>query len=192
VALHSDKILSALTDAIAAWDGCVYGSKNEKLHWAHTVHKHGVFSIPQIAKIVRLPARYIYDEMAPNNPKGGGRFDPQTLSALKRIRHAHVLGEKISHSLLKLAISGGTSYSCIVTLTGIPYSTYYPEASLTQEELAALPEKKMKFAPKISPELADEIRRMWGQRYSKADIARATGLEESSVSRFLRREKVAV
>ena len=134
-----DKVLDALDTAIEIWDKTRLGMKEEKLAYAHQLHKFEHFSLPQIAKIVRLNSRYIYDELTPNAKKGG-RFDPQTLSTLSRIRRAHLQGQKIPHQLISMGIKGGTSYSCLTALTRIPYSAYYEvsvqvAAELGQEDL---------------------------------------------------------
>lgn len=130
-----DKVLDALDTAIEIWDKTRLGMKEEKLAYAHQLHKFEHFSLPQIAKIVRLNSRYIYDELTPNAKKGG-RFDPQTLSTLSRIRRAHLQGQKIPHQLISMGIKGGTSYSCLTALTRIPYSAYYEVSVQVAAELA--------------------------------------------------------
>lgn len=185
---YSDKQLKALHEAVEAWDSSQRENKHGKLRLASNLHKHGVFSLPQIAKIVRLNPRYIYDALAPNNTKPGGRFDPATLSALVRVCQSHLLGDRITPALIRTVINGGTSYSCAVHLTGIPYSTYYAESSKTQAYLDARPEKNMKFRPKQSPAFDAEAQKMRRSGMTVAAISTALGVGWGTVNRALERE----
>lgn len=137
----ADTILEALELAGEVWSKTTLGLKEEKLSYAHELHRFRLFSLPQIAKIVRLNSRYIYEELSPNAKKGG-RFDPATLSTLARIRRAHIQGQRVPHQLISMGIKGGTSYTCLTALTKIPYSNYYEvareaAARAEQEELKA-------------------------------------------------------
>ena len=192
MSIAGDKKLAALRAADEAWAKALYCNKEEKLGLAAELHRHELFSIPQIAKIVRLNARYIYEELQPNAAKGGGRFDPATLSIMVKIRMARMTDQPVAPALIRTAIKGGTSYSCMVKLTGLPYATYYDVSVKTQEELDAAPEKNMKFAPKVTPEVAEEIRKLRRNRYTLQQIADIVGVDRRTVIRFNAKEKVTV
>jgi len=68
----------------------------------------------------------------------GGRFEPEALSCLIQMRKCVVDGTRVQPSLLRLTLEGGVSFSCAVTLTGISYSSYYPEIprQFRREEVA--------------------------------------------------------
>jgi hypothetical protein len=200
-----DKVLGALEQAAEIWEKTVLGMKEEKLAYAHQLHRFEHFSLPQIAKIVRLNSRYIYEELQPNNTKGG-RFDPQTLSTLVRIRRAHLQGEKVPRQLISMGIKGGTSYSCLTSLTRISYSAYYDvsveaNAELEQEALkgqtriarsaAARAEREERERQIAEKRAYFEMRRKeilslgeedWGVR----EIGRIVGANHGVVSKILR------
>lgn len=189
MSIAGDKKLAALRAADDAWAKALYASKPEKLGLAAELHRHELFSLPQIAKIVRLNARYVYDELTPNAAKGGGRFDPATLSTLYRIRQARVLEQAVPPALIRVAIKGGTSYSCLVKLTDIPYATYHKMSVQTQEQLDAAPEKNMRWAPKMTPEIEAEMRKMRRQHFTYQTIADSVGLGVRTVQRFFTAER---
>lgn len=127
-----DKVLEALETAEEVWERCVLADKQEKMGYAAKLYRYEHFSIPQIAKIVRLASRYLYVEFQPNADKGG-RFDPATLSTLAKIRRLHVQGRRVPDALVRIGVQGGTSYTCLTVLTRIPYSAYYEAGREAQE-----------------------------------------------------------
>lgn len=182
-----DKILEALELAGEIWGKTTLGMKEEKLAYAHQLYRMEHFSLPQIAKIVRLNSRYIYEEFTPNNTKGG-RFDPATLSTLARIRRSHLQGQKIPHQLISMGIKGGTSYSCLTALTKIPYSAYYEVSRAAVAEVEQEKLKDFTNQPKAR-EVAERRATVHGLRdkgLTQKEIAYATGIDQPMVSRILR------
>jgi hypothetical protein len=200
-----DRVLEALEAAVDIWDKTVMGMKEEKLAYANQLWRYEHFSLPQIAKIVRINPRYIYEELQPNNTKGG-RFDPATLSTLVRIRRSYLQGQKIPRQLVSMAIKGGTSYSCVTALTGISYSAYYEvsveaNAELVQEGLKGktriarsevaqaerdarerlIAEKRAYFEMR-KQEILSLGKEDWGVR----EIGRIVGANHGTVSKILR------
>lgn len=175
----TDKLLEALELADEIWVKAQFGDKVEKLGYAAQLNRLGVFSLPQIAKIVRLNSRYIYEEMQPKAKKGG-RFDPATLSTLARIRRLRVEQRMvIPHALIRTAIEGGTSYSCMVALTGIPYSKYYEVARMVQHKAQETPAL-------VAGVQREEIFKLREKGLSQPEIAQATGIDQPTVSRVLK------
>lgn len=202
-----DRVLEALEAAADIWGKTFFAQKEEKLSYAYQLHKFEHFSLPQIAKIVRINPRYVYEELTPNKAKGG-RFDPATLSTLVRIRQAHLQGQKVPRQLVSMGIKGGTSYSCLTALTKIPYSAYYEvsveaNAELEQESLKAYtvdrsPEANAERARKNT--LIQETKEFFEMRkkeifklreagLSQREIGRATGTDSGYVSKVLRGER---
>lgn len=203
-----DRVLEALEAATDIWGKTFFAQKEEKLLYARQLHKFEHFSLPQIAKIVRINPRYVYEELTPGRAKGG-RFDPATLSTLVRIRQAHLQGQKVPHQLVSMGIKGGTSYSCLTALTKIPYSAYYEvsvtaNAELEQEALkgqtriARSAEAQAKRVEKQS--VISETREFFEMRKKEIfklresglttrEIGRATGANHGYVSRVLRGER---
>lgn len=177
-----DKWLEALELGADVWAKADMAGKLEKMGYAADLHRFGVFSLPQIAKIVRLNPKFIYAEFRPNSAKGG-RFDPQTLSTLVRIRRAHLEGRKVPDRLIQVGIEGGTSFTCITALAKIPYSKYYDVA-----RAAAAEEKKVTKPVYVSvaPETKENVFSLREQGLTQLEIANATGLDQPMVSRILR------
>lgn len=175
-----DKVLGALELAEDLWGKAVLANKEEKMGFAAQLHREAHFSLPQIAKIVRLPARYIYEEFRPNGGKGG-RFDPESLSTLVVIRRNHVKGLPIADALIRGGILSGTSYTCLTALTRIPYSKYYEVA-----RQVAAPEKGFTPAVKVSDQQRKNVLGLREKGLNQYEIAHATGLDQPLVSRILR------
>ena len=181
-----DKTLTALTEADHFWRDAAYVDKARSLTMGRVLNEYGIFSLSQIAKIIRMNSRYVYEELERNNTKPGGRFEPQTLTTLVRIRQALVLEERVPLALIRLAIEGGTSYSCLCRLTGLPYSTYYVEASKFQSKVDNPPPKNLKFAKhKVTPEIRADVLKMRERDWTHMEIAKATGVSRTTVTRIL-------
>lgn len=207
---QGDRTLEALELASDIWTKTAMAAKVEKMGYAADLHRMAHFSLPQIAKIVRINARFIYEEFTPNAKKGG-RFDPQTLSTLARIRRAHLEGEKVPKQLIGMGIRGGTSYSCLTALTGISYSAYYevsvqvnaqreqeglkinrpPRRVLTDEDKAAKAEKDRLIAQKreFFEFRKQEIFNLRAEGMSMRDIGTVTDTDSGYVSKVLRGER---
>lgn len=173
-----DKLLEALELAGEIWEKSALGDKMEKLGYAAQLNRFGVFSLPQIAKIVRINSRFLYEEMVPKAEKGG-RFDPQTLSTLVRIRRIRVERKAVPHALIRTAIEGGTSYSCMVVLTGIPYSKYYEVSRVVTAKAQQVPAL-------VAGVQRDEIFKLRGRGLTQQEIATATGVDQGTISRVLK------
>jgi hypothetical protein len=173
-----DKLLEALELAGDIWEKSALGDKMEKLGYAAQLNRFGVFSLPQIAKVVRINSRFLYEEMKPKADKGG-RFDPQTLSTLVRIRRCRLERKVVPHALIRTGIEGGTSYSCMVKLTGIPYSKYYEVARLVSHRAHDIPAL-------VAGVQRDEIFKLRERGLTQQEIATATGVDQGTISRVLK------
>lgn len=131
-----DRKLAALQLAKKYWMESRNADNKHKLQLATELHSYEVFSLNQLAKIVRINVKYVAALLKSNAT--GGRFEPEALSSLIAIRQYAVRKEQVPASLLKLTLEGGVSFSCAVTLTGISYSKYYREIprEFKREEVA--------------------------------------------------------
>lgn len=121
-----DNRLEALEHAHRVWQNSnnLHLTTARKLEMAWELHEHKMFSLNQLAKIVRLPTVYLTrDGMKAN--AAGGRFDPSSLTTLIAMRKTKILGERCPARLIETCVEAGTSWSCAATLTGIAYSNYY-------------------------------------------------------------------
>ena len=180
---NGDRVLEAFQLAADIWSHTIMAEKLEKLEYAEKLHPLGVFSLPQIAKIVRLNSRYIYEKFEPNSPKGG-RFEPATLSTLVRIRRLFLNGEDIPHNLIRLGIQGGTSYTCLTALTRIPYSKYYEVARAQRVEREKSP--TLNTPSRLDQDQRASVLALRAKGLTQNEIAFATGLDQPLVSRILR------
>lgn len=173
-----DKLLTALERAAEIWELSALGEKTEKLGYAAELNRFGVFSLPQIAKIVRINSRFLYEEMQPKADKGG-RFDPGTLSTLARIRRCRLERKTVPYALIRTGIEGGTSYSCMVRLTGIPYSKYYEVARMVAHRAHEVPVL-------VAGVQRDEIFKLREQGLTQGQVSQATGVDQPTISRVLK------
>jgi predicted XRE-type DNA-binding protein len=180
---QADKLLEALELAHGIWEKTVLADKMEKMGFAAELHRYAVFSLPQLAKIVRLNPRYIYDEFKPNAEKGG-RFDPATLNILVRVRRYHVEGKRIPENLIRMGIQGGTSYTCLTALTRISYSKYYDLAR--KVVISTEGEEKVTARSSVSEQRRANVLALRDKGLTQKEIAHATGLDQPMVSRILR------
>lgn len=184
---HKDKVLEALEEAVDIWEKTVLANRSDKLAYAHVLWRYEHFSLPQIAKIVRLNARYVYEELIPNGAKGG-RFDPQTLSTLARIRRALLQGERVPDALVRMGIMGGTSFTCMTVLTGLSYGAYYDVARKAAERAE---QETLKGSYSRERDLQwqkrrEEFFKLREQGLNQYEIERVTGVDQSTVSKVLR------
>lgn len=119
-----DTKLTGLKMAEFYWRKAFYADKGTKIAYAEDLHKYAMFSLSQIAKVVRLQTVELTRAGMKANSKGG-RFEPETLSALISMRQYKLTGERVPARLIEITAEGGTSWSCAASLTGIPYSNYY-------------------------------------------------------------------
>jgi hypothetical protein len=118
-----DNRLRTLTKAASVWRTTALCDRKEKLDLAHELHKEGLFSLNQLAKIVRLPVPTIARAMKKNSP--GGRFQPEALSSLTYIRRVVLEGNKIPMQLVRTLVKEGTSVTEISRMTGAPETSMY-------------------------------------------------------------------
>lgn len=182
MSIHGDKTLEALDLAAEYWLKAAYSSKDERIGMAAKLHRFKHFSTPQLAKIVRINARYLYDEFGKSEGHGG-RFDPATLSSLSKVRMAHLTQSRVPTRLLAVVVKGGTSFSCAARLAGIPYSTYYNEMNGLAKAEA---EKNPKYMPKVTPELKEEIFKLKRRGVFYHEIAPLVGVSRSTVIRVIK------
>lgn len=137
-----DKKLEALEQASFYWQKAFYADNLTKLAYAADLHKYEIFSLNQIAKICRVrPVELSRYHLKPNAK--GGRFEPETLTALAAMRRSHLKGDKVSPKLIEICVNGGTSFSCATALTGIAYSSYYKDVPEKVERLRLKPTDRM-------------------------------------------------
>lgn len=119
----NDKKLDCLKMADLYWRKAFYAHRDIKIAYAKDLHEYGLFSLSQLAKIVRLRTVDLTRAGLKANAKGG-RFEPETLTALISMRQSRLLEEKIPTRLVEIVVNGGTSWSCAAALTGLAYATY--------------------------------------------------------------------
>lgn len=131
-----DRQLAGLQLAHRYWLEARNADNAIKRSFARDLHAFELFSLNQLAKIVRTNVKNVATELKSNS--GGGRFEAEALSTLVQIRKHVLAGTRVAPSLLRIALGAGCSYSCIVTLTGIKYSSYYREIpkEFRREEVA--------------------------------------------------------
>jgi hypothetical protein len=131
-----DRQLAGLQLAHRYWLESRNADNTIKRSFARDIHAFELFSLNQLAKIVRTNVKNVAMELKANS--GGGRFEPEALSTLVAIRKCVLEGTRVAPSLLRIALGAGCSYSCVVTLTGIKYSSYYREIpkEFRREEIA--------------------------------------------------------
>ena len=120
-----DRKLAGLTLAKEYWLEARNADNKHKLQMACDLHGYELFSLNQLAKIVRTNVKNVAMVLKKNS--GGGKFEPEALTCLIQMRKAVLEGTRVAPSLLRLTMEAGVSFSCIVTLTGISYSSYYRE-----------------------------------------------------------------
>lgn len=120
-----DRKLAGLRLAKQHWMDARNADKEHKLTMARELYEFEMFSLNQIAKIVRINVRTIAAALTKNAP--GGKFSPEALTSLIAMRQQQMQRERITPSLLRIVLESGTSFSCAVALTGISYSSYYKD-----------------------------------------------------------------
>lgn len=121
--LH-DPALAALEEANSAWANSRYMSQAERIQLAKDLHGHKLFSLNQLAKIVRLTAAGVSRHCVKTD-NTGGRFQAEALSVLILLRKNFLEDKSVNKNLVQAAVDSGCSASCVAALTGISYSTVY-------------------------------------------------------------------
>lgn len=120
-----DRQLAGLRLAKQHWMDARNADKEHKIAMAQELYGYEMFSLNQLAKIVRINTKYIAAVLKKN--AAGGKFEPEALTSLIAMRVQQLQRERITPSLLRIALESGTSFSCAVALTGISYSSYYKD-----------------------------------------------------------------
>lgn len=142
-----DRQLEGLKLAKTYWMEARNADNKHKLQLARDLHGFELFSLNQLAKIVRINIKYVAGVLKSNAK--GGRFEPEALSCLVQMRKCVVEGTRVQPSLLRLTLEAGVSFSCAVTLTGISYSSYYreiPRAFRREEVARAVEEQQAEYS----------------------------------------------
>lgn len=119
-----DPKLNALSEAASAWANTLYQSSEQRIRTAKDLHTYGLFSLNQLAKIVRLTPGGVSRHCAKND-NTGGRFQPEALSVLVHLRKGYLAEHTVNANLVQAAVDAGCSASCIAALTGINYPAVY-------------------------------------------------------------------
>lgn len=132
-----DRQLAGLRLAHKYWLEARNADHQIKREFARELHTFELFSLNQLAKIVRMNVKWVATDLKSNSK--GGRFEPEALTALISMRKSVTEDVRVAPSLLRLTLEAGCSYSCVVTLTGIKYSSYYREVprKFRREEAAS-------------------------------------------------------
>lgn len=118
-----DNRLRTLTKAQNIWRSTAMCDRKDKLEFAKELHVEALFSLNQLAKIVRLPVPTVARVLQKNSP--GGRFQPEALSSLTYIRKVVLQGGKIPMQLARTLVKEGTSVTEISRMTGAPETSMY-------------------------------------------------------------------
>lgn len=118
-----DRKLAILEQAHEAWLKSMYAKPSEKVELAKALNAHGCFSIRQIAKIVRMSPGALGRHISKSGI--GGKFDPETLTALIALRKVVLTGEQLPLGMVRAVVKGGTTVSTLARLTGANHTTLY-------------------------------------------------------------------
>lgn len=105
------------------WTMSIVAGHKEKLAFAEELNAHGMFSIRQLAKIVRLSHGALSQHITKQSR--GGRFNPESLTALVILRKLVLNGEKLPINMVSAVVKGGTSVSTLAYLVGANHTTLY-------------------------------------------------------------------
>lgn len=130
-----DRQMAGLRLAKQYWMDSRNADKALKLAMARELHSFAMFSLNQLAKIVRVNVKFVAACLRKNAT--GGKFEPEALTTLIAIRQIQLTkGERVSKSLLRIALDADTSFSCVVSLTGISYGSYYKDLPVSYKRAA--------------------------------------------------------
>jgi hypothetical protein len=135
VNVKHDRLLRGLERAKDIWHLSAVADRKERMVMAHELHAFEMFSLNQLAKICRVSVPTVCRKLTKNAT--GGRFQPEVLSALVYIRKTVIVQERLPASIIRTAVSSGTSVSTIARLTGASETTLYIKAGNTTSRSAA-------------------------------------------------------
>lgn len=120
---EADSMYHALSEANKTWKVAYLSTTKERMDYMRQLHRHGAFSLNQLAKICRLSKATASRMLVKNS--GGGRFEPEALTTLMVIRKLILTNQPVQGNLVRQAVDAGMSVSAIARLTGIGYATLY-------------------------------------------------------------------
>lgn len=119
-----DLYLGALEEAARAWANSMYASPAERIQMAKDLHQYKLFSLNQLAKIVRLTPAGV-SRHCKKHDNTGGRFQPEALAVLIYLRKNYVKDGTVNTNLVQAAVEAGCSASGLSKLVGINYPRIY-------------------------------------------------------------------
>ena len=126
----TDERLRGLSIAARVWKMAMFADKEERIAYAKELDGYGLFSLTQLSKITRVHKQLLAKALG-SKKRGGGRFEPESLSALCTLRKKHLAGELLSLALLQELDANGTSIGCACRLVGVTGSQYYGRVNRT-------------------------------------------------------------
>jgi hypothetical protein len=125
-----DARLRGLTLASRFWKMTLVSTKQERIAFAHELDQYGLFSLTQLAKITRTHKQTLAKVLGAKK-RGGGRFEPEALTALVMLRKQVIARETLSKSMLEKLAHEGTSVSCACRLIGVTATQWYARINHT-------------------------------------------------------------
>lgn len=120
----TDERLRGLSVAARVWKMAMFADKEERIAYAKELDGYGLFSLTQLSKVTRVHKQLLAKALG-SRKRGGGRFEPEALTALCTLRKKHLAGEQLSLALLQELDANGTSISCACRLVGLTSSQFY-------------------------------------------------------------------
>lgn len=114
----------AFQKAVTLWESSSFLPLSDKLLRCRVLSEFGVFSLSQIAKISRTDAKTLRKHGLKSYAPGG-RFDPESITALRTLAEQVRLEEQLSRPLIRLCVQTGCSISTIAKLIGYPPGRVY-------------------------------------------------------------------
>lgn len=105
------------------WMMSLVAGNKEKLEFARELNGYHIFSIRQIAKIVRMSNSALANQITKQGV--GGRFNPESLTALITLRKLVANKQPLPMGMVRAVIEAGTSVSVLCRLTGAHHPTMY-------------------------------------------------------------------
>lgn len=105
------------------WMLCLVSNNAEKLEFAQELNDYKIFSIRQIAKIVRMSPNTVSKHISKQGV--GGRLNPESLTALIALRKLVSNKQPLPMGMVRAVIEAGTSVSVLCRLTGAHHPSMY-------------------------------------------------------------------
>lgn len=127
-----DKRAYHLSRAADIWQESLTADIKTRAAFIPELHRMELFSNRQIAKICRVGTHTVNRTGAKTSV--GGRFNPESLSALVFLREAHVRREQLPFTVIRTIVQEGTSLSNLCRMVGCRSVTFYKK--LKEEQCA--------------------------------------------------------